>query len=265
MMRREEYRIMRRLEDTYWWHRGMRDILDDMLVPYLEADDSLLDVGCGTGGNLATLSLHCETTGIDIHPEAVRLSRERGLKNIHLADGTRLPFTDATFTHATCCSVLQNIPDDQQCLHEIFRVLRPEGLLFVAEQSYPLLWNRHDVSQGAIRRYSRRDLETRLGAAGFVIEDFFYAIKTVLPMIALVRLARKVLQPPGSARTDETRSDLFSLPRPVNEALYRIFRMENRSAAAGRLPAGLAMIALARKPDTPVAAVLEARESTAAS
>lgn len=261
-MRWEEYGIMRRLEDTYWWHRGMRSIMAEVLAPRIDPASYLLDVGCGTGGSLAMLSNLCDTAGVDIHPEAVRLSRERGLENIFQADATRMPFADATFTHATCCGVLQSIPDDQACLDDTFRVLRPGGVLYVTEQAYPALWNRHDVSQGAIRRYSRRDLETKLRQAGFTIQNFFFANKLFLPLIATVRLASKAVRPPRRVTTPEVRSDLFALPRPINEILYSIFRLENSNAALGRLPAGLSLVFLARKPEMPAAVALEPCDET---
>lgn len=254
-MKLEEYGKMRQFEDTYWWHRGMRAIMEQVFSPLIEPDSCLLDVGCGTGGSLAMLRGYCDTAGVDIHPEAVRLSRERGLENIFQSDATSMPFEDATFTHATCCGVLQSVTDDQACLVDIFRVLRPGGLLYVTEQAYPALWNRHDVSQGAIRRYSRRDLEGKLRQAGFTIERFTYANKLFLPLIAAVRLASKITRPPRRAGAREARSDLFTLPGPINETLYSIFSAENRNSTLGRLPVGLTLVVLARKPELPVAAV----------
>ncbi|MHB8967053.1 MAG: methyltransferase domain-containing protein [Thermoleophilia bacterium] len=258
-MKLEEYWIMRQLEDTYWWHRGMRAIMEQVFGPLIEPDSYLLDVGCGTGGSLAMLSGYCDTAGVDIHPEAVRLSRERGLENIFQSDAASMPFDDETFSHATCCGVLQSVTDDQACLYDIFRVLRPGGLLYVTEQAYPALWNRHDVSQGALRRYSRKDLEGKVRRAGFIIDDFTYANKVFLPLIAAVRLASKIARPPRKTGIREARSDLFTLPRPINEALYSVFVRENRNAALGRLPAGLTLVALARKPELPVAAAPETR------
>lgn len=244
----EEYKIMRDLEDDYWWHRGMRSIIREQLVPTIDSGSRLLDVGCGTGANLRMLSEYCETAGIDVHSEAVRYSQERGLENIVLGDGERLPFEDGSFTHALSCAVLQVIPDDQACINETFRVLSPGGIFLIIESTYPFLWSKHDLSQGSVRRYSKKDLQTRLEKAGFEISSFSYAIKTVLPLIIATRLGSRALRPPGKLDPEKTRSDLFRLPAPVNSAIFHIFEKERKNSFFAKLPFGLTIVAVAQKP-----------------
>ncbi|MFA5808906.1 MAG: class I SAM-dependent methyltransferase [Thermoleophilia bacterium] len=239
---------MRDLEDDYWWHRGMRSIIKEQVVPTIDSGSRLLDVGCGTGANLLMLSEYCETAGIDVHSEAVRYSQERGLKNIVVGDGERLPFEDRSFTHALSCAVLQVIPDDQACINETFRVLSPGGVYMIIESTYPILWSKHDLSQGSVRRYSKKDLRTKLEKAGFKIGSFSYATKTVLPLIMATRLASKALRPPRKLDPEQTRSDLFRLPAPINSVIYHIFEKERKNALFSKLPFGLTIIALAQKP-----------------
>lgn len=247
-MKFEEYEVMRSLEDDYWWHRGIRALILEQLVPTINPDSRLLDIGCGTGANLQLLSEYCETTGIDIHEEAVRYSRERSLENVFLGDGKHLPFADGSFTHATCCAVLQNIPDDQAAIIEACRVLSPGGVLLITEQTYPILWGKHDISQGAIRRYSKKDLRAKVERAGFEIDSVGYAVKTVLPLVMVSRLARNALHPPGKIDPDTVKSDLSPLPAPINNAIYKIIEKERTSRFIRKLPFGLTIIILARKP-----------------
>jgi len=55
----EEYRRMADVEDRHWWWRGRREIVEKTIERYASngavVDRNVLEVGCGTGGNLAML------------------------------------------------------------------------------------------------------------------------------------------------------------------------------------------------------------------
>ena len=233
---------MQQLEDTCWWHRGIRAIMAGALGARIGPGSILLDMGYGTGGSLASHSNYCATAVIDAHLEAVRLSQERCLDNNQQAAATRIPFKDETCTHATCCGVLQSIPCDQIRTNETLRVLKPGGLPYA-------------TAQGAIDRYSRNDLETILRLAGCSIERSNCANLVSRPLTAVIRLASRMLHPPGDGRTKKVRSNLFALPRLLSEALLSACGLEQRNATLGKLPVDLRSTTIAHKPGTPVATI----------
>ena len=237
------------LERTYWWFTGMKSIMDRLIGPTIGAGSRVLDVGCGTGERLEILGRRCQTWGIDYHPRAIEFCRQRGLKNIVQGDAASLPYEDSMFTHVTCCEVLQNLPDDAAGVAEAFRVLEPGGLYYVSEQAYPVLRSRHDVSQQALRRYTRRRMRRLMREAGFQIERMTGANSILFPGMAAVRLASKTLHPPSRVEPEQTHSDLAELPRPLNAALRSLLELEGRWIGEGRsLPFGLTMITVARRP-----------------
>lgn len=113
------------------------------------AHGQTLEVGIGTGANLAHYPADVSLTGLDWSLAMLALARARAddsARDLTLRQGNAadLPFPPATFdsvvaTFALCC-----IPDDRAAIAEALRVLRPGGRLVladhVASSSAPLRW-----------------------------------------------------------------------------------------------------------------------------
>jgi len=110
----------------------------------------LLNVGCGTGGfNVAAEAAGAAAWGVDVDAEAVAIAGMRaGSGRIVQAAAESLPFESRTFDVAYCVSTLEHVADASRTLHEVARVLRPDGLLYLHtpsrwscfESHYKLLW-----------------------------------------------------------------------------------------------------------------------------
>ncbi len=93
-----------------------------------------LDLGCGDGMHYRWLARFAGVTyGSDYNlsrlRRAVRLPGAAG--RIFLADICRYPVADAGFDLVFFNHVLEHIPDDQQALAEVHRILRPGGMLIL--------------------------------------------------------------------------------------------------------------------------------------
>lgn len=104
----------------------------------------VLDVGCGTGQDLALLGAGgVEAIGVD--PSAVMVAAARGRVGpaVSLARGFghRLPFRRASFGGARVERVLMHVEDPAAVLAEIVRCVEPGGLLNVFEPD----WSRFEV------------------------------------------------------------------------------------------------------------------------
>jgi len=93
----------------------------------------LLDVGCGLGNDTARFAAGgAITTGIDLSPRAVALSRRNfELRNLpgrfEQMDGGNMDFHDESFDIIYCHTVLHFAYNPQAIVREIYRVLRPGG------------------------------------------------------------------------------------------------------------------------------------------
>jgi ubiquinone/menaquinone biosynthesis C-methylase UbiE len=106
---------------------------------HLTPSDYPLEVGCGGGALLKELlKCGCHAAAIDHSRDMVQLASEEnrdaiaeGRLTIQQAEATKLPFPDATFTHAVMTGVLSHLHDPVAVLREIRRVLASDGLLIV--------------------------------------------------------------------------------------------------------------------------------------
>jgi ubiquinone/menaquinone biosynthesis C-methylase UbiE len=85
---------------------------------------------------------------------------QQGRVAVHPGSATSLPFTDARFDRALAVNSLHHWPDAAQSLRELRRVLKPGGVLVIAEQP---VWAGKDADDCQIGR----DLATQIAAAGF--------------------------------------------------------------------------------------------------
>lgn len=134
-MQNEDYEYLYQLEETFWWFAGMRAITAVLLDPYLSTsqDRTILDAGCGTGGNLEWLQRYAgngRVVGLDYVHTALQFCQQQGQRALVQASATDLPFADASFDLVTSFDVLVQIPGagaDEQAMREMYRVLKQIG------------------------------------------------------------------------------------------------------------------------------------------
>lgn len=115
------------------------------LLPHLRPGMRLLDAGCGPGSitiGLAEAVAPGEVTGIDASDEAIASARRRAAEagcakmRFDVADVYGLPFEDGTFDAAFMHAVLQHLDDPVRGLREVRRVLKPGGVVGVADADH---------------------------------------------------------------------------------------------------------------------------------
>ena len=78
-MERAVYQQMAELDDRHWWYRARRQIIADLIrreaLPPKNA--RILEIGCGTGHNLAMLAGFGQVDGLELDDEARALSEKR--------------------------------------------------------------------------------------------------------------------------------------------------------------------------------------------
>ena len=159
-------------------------------------NENVIDLGCGTGYYLFLLSnlpLKLHLNGFDFDENALAEARTSlSNKNIKFIAGDlhKMPFKDNLFDKAVASEVLEHVGNDVKVLKEIYRILKPNGVLVTSVPSirYPFFWDpmnwllehlfhTHIKSgffsglwSGHLRLYYLQDLKKKFEKVGFKVE-----------------------------------------------------------------------------------------------
>jgi ubiquinone/menaquinone biosynthesis C-methylase UbiE len=109
------------------------------------AEGRVLEVAIGTGLNLACYPDNVQLTGIEWSPAMLQIARDRARRlgrvvDLRQDDAQALQFPADCFDTVVCTFSLCAIPDDRKAVQEMARVLRPGGLLLLADHVEASRW-----------------------------------------------------------------------------------------------------------------------------
>ncbi|HET7817501.1 MAG TPA: class I SAM-dependent methyltransferase [Sphingomicrobium sp.] len=237
------YERMAELDGEHWWFVARRDILKSVIERVVRPprDARILEVGCGTGHNLAMLSSfgRVEATEMDKSARALAAKRlGRDVEDAALPDLSAWP--EAHFDLVALLDVLEHVPDDTSALEAIRERLKPGGKLLVTVPANKWMWSAHDVAHHHHRRYRKSELARLARDCGFAV-DLLSPFNTLLfPLVAAARAAGKV--------TGREAADDALPPRPVNALLKALFGLEAGLIGRVPMPFGVSLVAVLRRP-----------------
>ncbi len=158
--------------------------------------DRVLDMGCGGGRHAFALYrrgadvVALDMSEQDLHEVEVMfraLELEGEIPAGASATAVRgtaygLPFADASFDRVIAAEIMEHLPEDTAAMAELYRVLKPGGLIAVTVPRWgpeKLCWalsdDYHEVEGGHIRIYKGSQLRHRLEATGLVFTGAHHA------------------------------------------------------------------------------------------
>ncbi|HAR43442.1 MAG TPA: hypothetical protein DCS07_12560 [Bdellovibrionales bacterium] len=124
---------------SFWWNKDYLELVSKRWET--QNVTSVLDIGCGVGDwTAALLTILPEGTkvcAVDREPAWVQKTQDRFGHRVLVqqAAAEHLPFPNASFDLVTCQTLLIHVSDPKHVIKEMLRVLKPGGLLAVAEPS----------------------------------------------------------------------------------------------------------------------------------
>ena len=239
-MERATYDRMAAIDGEHWWFVARRRIVAALIERQagLKADARILEVGAGTGSNLALLARYGRVDAIEPDDAARALAARRSgiaVKPGLLPDGVALD--DGAYDLIVLLDVLEHIPDDLATLQALRPKLASDGRVLVTVPAMPWLWSAHDAAHHHQRRYTAAALADVFERAGYRVRHRSFFNTLLFPLIVAARAAGTLLGREGG--------DDAMPPPALNRVLAALFGAERYWVARRSLPFGVSLALVA--------------------
>lgn len=239
----EAYLKMAEVEFVHWWFVGRRAIISSVLATFTSKYDSkILEVGCGTGGNLNLLGEYGAVSAFEMDETALKIAIQNSKGQHDLRLGvcpTKIPFDNEKFDIICMFDVLEHIPDDLGTLIKLKELLNAQGKIYITVPAYQWLYGVHDVFLHHKRRYTAGQLIKLARLAGLEPERITYFNTILFPIVSLFRIRDRLLK----------RSYATGVAIPlgvINFLLKSLFMFECKLLRFFNLPYGVSLLGVFR-------------------
>ena len=201
-MERVVYDRMAELDELHWWYRARRDILAGLIGRKiaLPADARILEIGCGTGHNLAMLGRFGRVDAIEVDGAARAIAARRLGRAVMDAPLPALTgIEDGAYDLIAILDVLEHVEADEAALAGMAAKLKPGGRIPITVPAHPRVWSAHDEVNHHKRRYTKASLRGVIARTGLSLEMLRYFNSLLFPHAAAARLAGRVTGKEDSA------------------------------------------------------------------
>jgi len=232
------------VEATNFWFRSRNQLILWALKKYFPSAKSFLEIGCGTGyvlSGIETAFPLFQLYGSEIFAEGLKYASER-LKKVELfqMDARNIPFYNE-FNVIGAFDVLEHIQEDELVLSQIYSAISEGGGIILTVPQHPFLWSRSDEHACHCRRYTSRELISKVHKAGFKVIKVTSFVSSLFPLMLISRLKK-------SPAEEYDPMNEFKLNEILNDVFYKILSFENSIIKCGvHLPFGGSLLLIAQK------------------
>lgn len=138
-------------------------------------------------------------------------------------DILNIPFNNE-FDAIGAFDILEHIDDDIKAMQQVYNALKANGYFLITVPAYQFMWSYFDDFFKHKRRYSQKDIKTKLHMCGFDIKFLSSFLTILFPVVFLSRLLKKRKSIEKVNIDDITQE--FRIPTWINNLFYRCMLMD---------------------------------------
>lgn len=164
---------------------GVYDAVCNQLGHYVSKDKNVLELACGTGQiTFRMADMAGSWTATDYSENMIREAKKRKAEGegasqtvFQVQDATKLTYEDGCFDMVVIANALHIMPEPDLALKEIYRVLKPDGILFaptfVYEDGYSKLWIwlMEKIGFKTYHKWNKAELAAYINEHGFFVAE----------------------------------------------------------------------------------------------
>ena len=234
-------------ESDNFWFISRNQLLIWCLKKYFPLAKNFFEIGCGTGFVLSAIEKNISAIhhlyGSDMYTDGLAFAASR-LKSASFfqMDARNIPARNE-YDVIGIFDVLEHIEEDEMVLTQIHQALKPGGGLIITVPHHQFLWSEQDVYSHHVRRYSTKELETKVTNAGFKVIRKTSFVSLLLPLMLYSRLKVK-----NKTYTEADTHKELKLPPFINSLLKKIMQFEIAFIKYGlNFPFGGSLLLIAHK------------------
>jgi SAM-dependent methyltransferase len=168
------------------------------------------------------------------------LAKTKGTFPLLAGDLNNLPIKTESVGLIIAMDIIEHLEDDGHGLSELSRILNKEGVLILTVPAFNSLWGAQDVATGHKRRYSLKDISSKLRSGGFdILRSSYFNFFLFFPIL----FARRIIHLLGLRIESENEINFFFL----NAVLKLIFSLELYILKYFSFPFGVSIYSIAKK------------------